>query len=131
MYRDGGCWAGWACRALGGTGAQAWALGPAGARAGLAGANRRERARGARQALGAGSRRRRARGAARQGARGAQAAGRQARTQQGVAGRGRRAAWPLGARASQGCALGALRLVFNPVFRLSIFPDSLNEHCSL
>ena len=28
----------------------------------------------------------------------------------------------LGARAGQGCALGALRLVFNPVFRLGIFP---------
>ena len=41
------------------------------------------------------------------------------------------AAWALGARAGQGCALGALRLVFNPVFRLDIFPESLNEHCSL
>ena len=37
----------------------------------------------------------------------------------------------LGARAGQGCALGALRLVFNLVFRLGIFPESLNEHCSL
>ena len=44
--------------------------------------------------------------------------------------RGRRAAWALGVRAGNGCALGALRLVFNPVFRLGIFPESLNEHCS-
>ena len=42
-----------------------------------------------------------------------------------------RAAWALGARAGQGCALSALRLVFNLVFRLGIFPESLNEHYSL
>ena len=86
LYRDRGGWAGWACRALGGTGAQAWALGRAGARAGerrqtlgvrvcwASGRERgcgRERAQGARQALRAGGRRRRARGAAQQGARGA------------------------------------------------------------
>ena len=45
--------------------------------------------------------------------------------------RGRRGAGARRARAGQGCALGALRLVFNPVFRLGIFPESLNEHCSL
>ena len=44
---------------------------------------------------------------------------------------GRRTAWALSARAGQDCALGALRLVFNPVFRLGIFPESLNEHYSL
>ena len=46
----------------------------------------------------------------------------------GHAGRARPRRW---ARAGQGCAIGALRLVFNPVFRLGIFPESLNEHCSL
>ena len=56
--------------------------------------------------------------------------GAQARGARGVQVRGRQA-WALGARAGQGCALGALRLVFNPVFRLGIFPESLNEHCSL
>ena len=46
---------------------------------------------------------------------------------------GRRA----GARERAGCAswtsfgAGAPGLVFNLVFRLSIFPKSLNEHCSL
>ena len=49
-----------------------------------------------------------------------------------AAGLGRaRQARGLGARAGQGCALGALRLVFNPIFQLDIFPESLNEHCSL
>ena len=37
----------------------------------------------------------------------------------------------LGARAGQDCALGALDLIFKPVFRLSIFPESVNEHCSM
>ena len=46
----------------------------------------------------------------------------------GVAGRW---ACGLGARAGQDCALGALNFIFKPVFRLSIFPESLNEQCSL
>ena len=39
-------------------------------------------------------------------------------------------AWP-GRAGWQDSALGALDLIFNPVFRLGIFPESLNEHCSL
>ena len=54
----------------------------------------------------------------------------------GARGKGARGARGRGAQARQGtgsagCALGALRLVFNLVFRLGIFPESLNEHCSL
>ena len=37
----------------------------------------------------------------------------------------------LGARAGQDSALSALDLIFKPVFRLGIFRESLNEHCSL
>ena len=62
------------------------------------------------QALGAGGRRGRARGAARRGRVGGQTRG----------------ARGLGTRAGQGCALGALGFVFNLVFRLGIFPESLN-----
>ena len=61
------------------------------------------------------------------------AGGAQARGRRGTgAGRARPGRWArgLGVRAGQGCALGVLRLVFNPVFRLCIFPESLNEHCS-
>ena len=74
------------------------------------------------------------------GALGAGAGGRQARgagRRAGAAGaRGARGEQPgrwvhgLGTRAGQGCALGALGLVFNLVFPLGIFPESLNEHCS-
>ena len=76
--------------------------------------------------------------AAWQGERGAQAAGRQARARQGAgsARQGTAGARPgswacgLGMRASQGCAL---RLVFNPVFRLGSFPESLMNtvHCKI
>ena len=91
---------------------------------------------------GAGARRRSGRAGA--GARGARASGRregragerQARgardARQGAAAGAGRAAWAwLGARAGQDCALGALDLIFKPVFRLSIFSESVNEHCSL
>ena len=37
----------------------------------------------------------------------------------------------LASRAGQDCALGALDLIFKPVFRLGIFPELVNEHCSL
>ena len=81
----------------------AWASGA------LAGARARGRARGARQGAAAGA------GAC--GVRGLGVAGRWARG--------------LGAWAGQDCALGALDLIFKPVFRLSIFPESVNERCSL
>ena len=76
----------------------------------------------------------------RAGGRGAQALGRAERAWQasgtgvqalgarGQAAGCRSGALGLGARAGQGCAL---RLVFNPIFRLCIFPESLNKHCSL
>ena len=90
-------------RALGSSGRAGQA---AGARQGSAGA--RQGAAGALQGAGHATGEAQARGARQAGA--------------GHAGR---------ARPGQGCALGALRLVFNPVFRLGIFPESLNEHCSL
>ena len=70
-------------------------------------------------------------GAGRSGRAGVQSERRQAGA--GHAGRARPGRWAhgLGERAGHGCALGALRLVFNLVFRLGIFPESLNEHCSL
>ena len=43
----------------------------------------------------------------------------------------RHGAGGMGARAGQDCALGALDLIFKPVFLLGIFPESVNEHCSL
>ena len=42
-----------------------------------------------------------------------------------------RAGWAAGTRPGQDSALGALDLIFKSVFRLGIFPKSLNEHCSL
>ena len=63
----------------------------------------------------------------RHGARGRQILGARGARQAG-AGRWARG---LGARVGQSCALGPLRLVFNSVFQLGIFPESLNEHCSL
>ena len=71
------------------------------------------------------------------GARGAGLAGRHAlgagrvAWARGLGARPRRWALGLGAWAGQDCALGALDLIFNPIFRLGIFPDSVNEHCSL
>ena len=97
----------------GGTGLRARGVGGRSA----AGRDRREAGRAARGRRGAGA------GGARP--------GRWARSAWELGVRPRRWAGGLSARAGQGCALGALRLVFNPVFRLSIFPESLNEHCSL
>ena len=65
--------------------------------------------------------------------RGAQRA--QGREEQARGAGGRQALGSWGTRSlgagRAGCALGALRLVFNLVFRLGIFPESLNEHCPL
>ena len=101
-------------------GRRAW-----GARAGAAGSWARgreaQRARGRAEQAAAGARGARQAGAGRSGS---AWPGRWAR---GLGARAR----GLGAQARQGCALGALRLVFNLVFRLGIFPESLNEHCSL
>ena len=96
-------------RRLGVQGAGRWALGRGGARsaqaagvAGVAGARgrRSRRRRGV-----AGALEQQVLGKARQ----ARGRARQARGRR-PAGRGRRAAWALGARAGQGCALGALGL---------------------
>ena len=90
----------------------------------------------ARQASGSSAGARRRSGRASAGARGRRAAGargtagrcsRRGRPRGAGPGRG----WALGVRAGQDCALGALDLIFKPVFRLSIFPESVNEHCSL
>ena len=56
---------------------------------------------------------------------------------QGVRSRGAAGARPgrwargLGTQAGQECALSAPDLIFKPIFRLGIFPESVNEHCSL
>ena len=117
----------------GAQGARVWQASGSGAgvrrRSGRAGAG--ARAAGERQARGARGREAGARGTAgsalRCPARGLGVAGRGARGL-GLAGRWARG---LGARVGQDCALGALDLIFKPVFRLSIFPESVNEHCSL
>ena len=121
---------GWACRRWVGAQGAGRALG----RTAAGGARRWAGTRAPKQARADG----RAGRAARQGARGAQAAGRQARARQGAgsARQGTAGARPgswacgLGMRASQGCAL---RLVFNPVFRLGSFPESLMNtvHCKI
>ena len=79
-------------------------------------------------------------GAARQGSRGAQATGWQARAAAGAGACGARGAGMAGRQAH---GLGAGRAAwpwamhsvhsayFRSVFRLGIFPESLNEHCSL
>ena len=107
----------WACRARARLGVLGAGAAGAGARR-ASGCKERWRARGRASGRRAGERQARwARGARR---------ARQARWARG--------AWQgaaAGARAGQDCALGALDLIFKPVFRLSIFPESINEHCSL
>ena len=120
----GGRWArGWARRARGaGAQAESWGMQAAGARRRWGvGARSEADARGSGAQGGRGSGEQGTRGKQAEGGRrlGARALGARA------AGRG------LGAMAGQGCALGALRLVFNLVFQLGIFLESLNEHCSL
>ena len=89
------------------------------------------RARGAR-ALGAAGMGARSVGESARGAgAGRRAAGRPGRAGRAQQGRGRHAAWALGARAGQECALGAPDLIFKPIVRLGIFPELVNEHCSL
>ena len=91
-----------------GTGAQAWARSRR--RRGRCGAQARVLGRAGRQALG------------RQADAGLQALRGRARQAPGL-GAGC-AGWP-------GLCTRCTHLVFNPVFRLGIFPESLNEHCSL
>ena len=68
---------------------------------------------------------------------GARTTGIGARGARGVSSRGAAGARPgrwargLGARTGQKCALGASYLIFKPIFRLGIFPESVNEQCSL
>ena len=74
------------------------------------------------------------RGAGRTGGRraGGRARGRRAgRAAWALGARPGRWAHGLGARAGQECALGAPDLIFKPIFRLGIFLESVNEHCSL
>ena len=143
--RRHGCWAGvgrrcWACRALGERAQGADARhGQARRQAGA----RRARGRRAAAALGRRCGCAGARGARRQAR---QVAGSVRSAQAGVGGErgehgwahGARGARPAGQHGRVACAhrlgqLGARApgLVFNLVFRLGIFPKSLNEHCSL
>ena len=115
------CWACWA-RAAGGR-ERAWLA---------------ERSERARQAAGS---RRRARGACGRASARGRAQQAWARGALGVGARGagrgrtRRAAWALGARPRRlgwpGLCTRCTRLDFQTGFRLGIFPESINEHCSL
>ena len=117
----------WACAAGGHAwGARAWRAGCMGAGA-LGGTGAGARDAGARGGAAAGGARVRGRAGGRQ-----RRAGRAGRAQQG---RGRCAAWVLGARPRRlgwpGLCTRCTRLDFQTGFRLGIFSESVNEHCSL